>query len=193
LQFDASVYSFNLKDAIVRQTDSTGADYFLNSGGTKQTGLEVWFSAVAMQNNDKFIQSMVLSNSFAYQPYKFNNYISGTKDYSGNYLTGVPKYVNVSMLDLNTKTGIYFNANFNFTSSIPLTDANDVYAGNYNLLQLKVGFKKHPRKTAFDFYVGADNILNETYSLGNDLNALGGRYFNPAPKRNYFAGVKVGL
>jgi iron complex outermembrane receptor protein len=44
----------------------------------------------------------------------------------------------------------------------------------------------HLGKTAFDFYIGADNILNETYSLGNDLNALGGRYFNPAPKRNYF-------
>ena len=97
------------------------------------------------------------------------------------------------MLDLNTKTGIYLNANFNFTSSIPLTDANDVYAGSYNLLQLKVGFKKHLGKTTFDFYAGADNILNETYSLGNDLNALGGRYFNPAPKRNYFVGVQFAL
>ena len=27
----------------------------------------------------------------------------------------------------------------------------------------------------------------------NDLNALGGRYFNPAPKRNYFGGVSIQL
>ncbi|MEP6682547.1 MAG: TonB-dependent receptor plug domain-containing protein [Parafilimonas sp.] len=192
-EFEASVYSFDLKHAIVKQEDSTGADYFLNAGGTKQTGVEVWFNAYLIRNNNKFIKTIVVANSFAYQPYKFNNYISGTKNYSGNYLTGVPKKVNVSTLDVYTKPGIYLNANFNVTSSIPLTDANDVYAGNYKLLQIKIGFKQHYNKATFDFYFGADNLLNETYSLGNDLNAVGGRYFNPAPKRNYFGGVKLGL
>jgi iron complex outermembrane receptor protein len=33
-------------------------------------------------------------------------------------------------------------------------------------------------------------LLDEKYSLGNDLNAFGGRYFNAAPERNYFGGVK---
>jgi iron complex outermembrane receptor protein len=31
--------------------------------------------------------------------------------------------------------------------------------------------------------------LNEKYSLGNDLNAFGERYFEPSPERNYFAGI----
>jgi iron complex outermembrane receptor protein len=192
-QFDASVYSFNLKDAIVRQTDSAGADYFLNAGGTKQTGIEAWFSVIPLQSNHHFIQGIAFANSFAYQPYKFDNYILGTKDYSGNHLTGVPKYVNVSTLDINTKVGIYLTSNLNFTSSIPLTDANDVYADSYKLLQAKVGFKKYLHKIVLDFYMGADNIFNEVYSLGNDLNALGGRYYNPAPKRNYFVGVRIEL
>ncbi|MEO8711312.1 MAG: TonB-dependent receptor, partial [Parafilimonas sp.] len=192
-EFDASVYSFNLKHAIVQQEDSTGADYFLNAGGTKQTGFEVWFKAYLIRNNNKFVNSIAFANSFAYQPYKFNNYISGSKDFSGNRLTGVPKNVNVSTLDIYTKPGIYLNASFNFTSSIPLTDANDVYADSYKLLQIKIGFKKQFNRTVLDFYVGADNLLNEPYSLGNDVNALGGRYFNPAPKRNYFGGIKLEL
>jgi iron complex outermembrane receptor protein len=29
------------------------------------------------------------------------------------------------------------------------------------------------------------------YSLGNDINAFGRRYYNPAPERNYFAGLRV--
>ena len=193
LEFDASIYSFNLKHAIVQQEDSSGADYFINAGGTKQTGVEVWLNAYLIRNNNKFIRSFVLSNSFAYQPYTFSNYISGTKNLSGNHLTGIPKNVNVSTLDINTAAGIYLNANFNYTASIPLTDANDVYAKRYNLLQLKLGYKKQFNKVVLEFYVGADNLLNETYSLGNDLNALGGRYFNPTPKRNYFGGVKVEL
>jgi iron complex outermembrane receptor protein len=40
-----------------------------------------------------------------------------------------------------------------------------------------------------DFYTGVDNLLSETYSLGNDINAAAGRYYNTAPKRNYYAGV----
>jgi iron complex outermembrane recepter protein len=29
--------------------------------------------------------------------------------------------------------------------------------------------------------------------LGNDLNAFGGRYYNAAPSRNFFGGVKANL
>ncbi|MBV9963803.1 MAG: TonB-dependent receptor, partial [Parafilimonas sp.] len=100
---------------------------------------------------------------------------------------------NVTTLDIITTPGIYLTSNFNYTSSIPLTDANDVYADAYKLLQLKLGFKEQFSKTVLDFYFGIDNLLNETYSLGNDLNALGGRYFNPAPKRNYFGGIQIQL
>ncbi|MBV9960848.1 MAG: TonB-dependent receptor plug domain-containing protein, partial [Parafilimonas sp.] len=45
LEFSASVYSFDLKHAIVQQQDSTGTTYFLNAGGTKQTGMEIWLNA----------------------------------------------------------------------------------------------------------------------------------------------------
>ena len=189
-QFDASAYSFNLKNAIVQQTDSTGADYFINAGGTKQTGFEMWFNTYPVRNTKNFIRTVSVANSFSFQPYIFNDYISGTKDFSGNHLTGVPKYINVTTLDIYTSMGIYLTSNFNFTSAIPLTDANDVYADNYKLIQLKLGYKFKLAKNAIGFYCGVDNVLNETYSLGNDLNALGGRYYNPAPKRNYYGGIK---
>ena len=148
---------------------------------------------VIIRHDNRFIKTLGIANSFAYQPYTFNNYISGSKDYSGNHLTGVPKNVNVITLDVTTLAGIYLTSNINFTSSIPLTDANDVYADNYKLVQLKIGFKKQLGKITADFYCGVDNLLNETYSLGNDLNAAGGRYYNPAPARNYFVGIKIGL
>jgi iron complex outermembrane receptor protein len=191
LLFDASVYAFKLKHGIVQQTDSTGADFFVNAGNIKENGAEVWFEARLIRNQNKFIKDFSISNSFAYQPYKFNNYLSGTKNYAGNRLTGVPKYIDVITLDLNTSSGIYFNANANFTSSIPLTDANDIYAGSYKLVQLKLGYKHQFKNTMLDFFAGIDNLLNQKYSLGNDLNAVGGRYFNAAPGRNYFAGVRI--
>jgi len=42
-----------------------------------------------------------------------------------------------------------------------------------------------------DVFVVADNLLNKHYSLGNDINAAGNRYFNPAAKRNFIVGCNV--
>ncbi|MEQ9413093.1 MAG: hypothetical protein RIF39_04650 [Cyclobacteriaceae bacterium] len=44
-----------------------------------------------------------------------------------------------------------------------------------------------------NFFAGGDNLLDKTYSLGNDLNAFGGRYFNAAAGRNYYAGLQFDL
>ncbi|MNL84296.1 hypothetical protein D3C87_2122250 [compost metagenome] len=48
-------------------------------------------------------------------------------------------------------------------------------------------------RVPIEVFAGADNILNEKYSLGNDLNAFGARYFNAAAKRNFYAGLAVRL
>jgi len=40
-----------------------------------------------------------------------------------------------------------------------------------------------------DVFAGVDNLFDVTYSLGNDINATGGRYYNAAPARNYFGGA----
>ena len=74
---------------------------------------------------------------------------------------------------------------------LPVNDANTVYAKAYHLLQLKIGKQIKMTKVVLNVFAGADNLLNEVYSLGNDINAAGVRYFNPAPSANYYAGVKV--
>jgi iron complex outermembrane receptor protein len=43
-----------------------------------------------------------------------------------------------------------------------------------------------------EIFAGVDNLLDEQYSLGNDLNAFAGRFYQPAPTRNGYGGVKVG-
>ena len=49
------------------------------------------------------------------------------------------------------------------------------------------------RNFKIQIFAGIDNVLNEKFSLGNDINAFGNRYFNPAPERNYYAGLKFEL
>jgi iron complex outermembrane receptor protein len=38
---------------------------------------------------------------------------------------------------------------------------------------------------------GVDNLLDQKYSLGNDINGFGGRYYNAAPGRNYYVALLI--
>jgi len=44
-----------------------------------------------------------------------------------------------------------------------------------------------------EVFAGVENLSNASYSLGNDLNPFGGRYFQPAATSNFYGGIKVGL
>lgn len=195
---DITGFYYNLKNAIVRRTtliNEKEADYFINAGGTKQWGLESSLAFwIIPTNNISFIRGLQLKNAYTLSRFKFDKYMDKTNDFSGNSLTGVPKATVINSADARLPKGFYLFLQHNYTSSIPLNDANTVYAKKYHLLQAKIG-KKNLRigNTLMEVYAGADNLLNEKYSLGNDLNALGGRYFNPAATRNFYGGLTICL
>ena len=189
LQFDVAAYFFTLENAIVRRNNSAGAEYFVNSGETKQNGLEALLKYQFIKNKTKFISGLNIWSSYTFQPYRFTSYRQTTNNYSGNELTGVPRNIWVSGLDMETQKGIYMNISFNGTSALPLTDANDAYADAYQLLQIKMGYQYKQKEKQVDIFMGIDNLLNQNYSLGNDINAAGKRYYNPAAGRNVFGGV----
>ena len=189
---DLSVYNYRLKNAIVRQQNSTGAEFFVNAGGTDQTGVELQASYMIISpQKNKSISKLQINNSSTYSHFKFRDYIIGTANYSGNTITGVPDHIFVSSLMLEIKNAAYLFIQHNYTEEIPLNDANTAFADHYNLLQLRTGYTFLLKTRAkLEVYAGIDNLLNERYSLGNDLNAVGNRYFNAAPLRNYFAGIR---
>jgi iron complex outermembrane receptor protein len=180
-QAEAALYYFQLEQAIVRRLDSSGAEYFVNAGGTDQKGLELKAAFTAINNPSGNFNLLRIWSSYTLNDYKFTDYIIGSADYSGNELTGVPKDVSVTGVDLNTRWGISLYTSISYTSKIPLNDANDEYAKSYTLLMAKIGWRKQlGSRTAIEIFAGADNLLNEEYSLGNDINAFGKRYYNPA-------------
>ncbi|HJV18822.1 MAG TPA: hypothetical protein VJ552_02990 [Sediminibacterium sp.] len=94
---------------------------------------------------------------------------------------------------LFAKNGWFFNTILNSTASIPLNDANTVWAGSYELVQAKPGKSFVYKRITATVFIGGDNLLNQRYSLGNDINAFANRYFSPAPARNWYAGIRFGL
>lgn len=191
LWIELSAFTYKLKNAIVRQQNLSGSEYFINAGGTKQNGIEgqVNFTVFSSKKHTSFLHKIQLTSSGTFNQFTFKNYIVSNADYSGNKITGVPKRSVVSNLLLRFKYDWYFFLQHQYSSAIPLNDANDVFAASYNLFQLKLGYPVKIKNAQLSFFAGIDNITNEKYSLGNDLNAAGKRYYNAAPTRNCFLGI----
>jgi len=191
ISIDLTGFYYHLNNAIVRRLNENGTEYFINAGGTKQLGIETSLSAwIIAQNSTKFIRGLLLSNAYTLSHFKFDDYFNGTTNLSDKDLTGVPRSVVVTGVQILLPKGLYVFMQHNYTAKLPLTDANTVYAAKYHLVQAKIGWKDIKiGKTNFEIYGGADNILNQKYSLGNDLNAAGARYYNAAASRNFYGGL----
>lgn len=194
ISFDITAYSFQLKRTLVIRRDTTingDPEYFVNAGSTSQRGIEAMVSWEPLKNAKGILSHLRIWNTYALNQYHFSDYIQDGNDFGGNKLTGVPPTVNTSGLDLAIKQKFYLNATANYVDHIPLNDANTDFANEYFLLGTRLSFRTDIRhKTEMEVFIGVDNALDKKYSLGNDLNAFGGRYFNAAPPRNYYAGLR---
>jgi iron complex outermembrane recepter protein len=190
---DASVFYYRLNNTIVARQNADETTYYVNAGGTSQPGFELYFTDwIIRQNNVDFIRGLQINESITLDKFTFIDYRDATANYSGNQLTGVPGQVLITSVQVKLPNHLYLFTEYNYTSRIPLNDGNTAFAGHYDLVQAKVGWEHlFNHKTRFGIYAGADNLLNEKYSLGDDLNAAGNRYYNAAAPRNYYVGMNV--
>jgi iron complex outermembrane receptor protein len=191
LYVEVNAFSNQLRNAIVARKDATNADYFVNAGSAKQNGLESQASYQLMPRRNGFISSGRIWvnhtwNNFRYKEFK----PADTLNYGSNQLPGVAKHTVAAGMDLSTRPGFYINMTYFYSDKIALNDANSVFATSYNLFGSRLGWQtQHKGRSNVEFFVGADNLFDVKYSLGNDINATAGRYFNAAAGRNFFGGV----
>ncbi|HTE02097.1 MAG TPA: TonB-dependent receptor [Mucilaginibacter sp.] len=183
---DASVFYYKLNNAIIPHQNANETQTYINAGGTNQPGIELYFTDwLIRQNEVSFIRGLQINESLTLDRFRF----AGTN----NQLTGVPNAVVVTSVQVKLPARLFVFVEHNYTSRIPLTDANTIFAGHYNLVQAKAGWEHVFRKNRLGIYAGVDNLLNEKYSLGNDLNAIGNRFYNPSAPRNYYVGLNMTL
>ena len=192
IYFDINAFRFGLKNTIVQRRDATGGDFFVNAGSTKQIGIESYLSWQIISNLNDRVSNFKIWLSHTWNDFTYKDFKQVTNDYSGKKLPSVPSQIIAAGIDLATKHGIYFNLNYYYAGRIPLNDANTEYASSYNLVGARTGWKKHLHpKVLMELFIAADNILDEKYSLGNDINAFGGRYYNAATPFNFAGGIAL--
>ncbi|MCE2893180.1 MAG: TonB-dependent receptor plug domain-containing protein [Flammeovirgaceae bacterium] len=185
--FDVVLFSLQQNETIVVQRQINGSDFFVNAGGTSQLGAEVMVSYLKELKGSP-LSSIKIWTSYTRNNFQFNTYVKNQQNYSHRNLTGTAPVVLVSGFDLKSKVGFYLNSTFNYVDTIPLNDANTDFAASYYLIGSRLGWASTVKKMPIDIWLGIDNATDQTYSLGNDLNATGGRYYNAAARRNWYVG-----
>lgn len=203
LQMDLTLFSLQLRDAFVTKTAENGTVLFENAGSTSNKGIEVMaaYKLMDFTNEDSydesfkkpFVRTLNAHLAYTYNHFRFKEYFKRDNDFSGNVYTGVAPHILNLSLDLLTNVGVFGSVNYNFTDEIPLNDANTVFSNSYQQINVKVEYRKDFEGFGLVFFGGINNLLDEEYSLGNDLNPFGGRYFQPAANRNFYGGVRLFL
>jgi len=199
LVFDVALFDFELKNTIVSRSNAQGIQLFANTGDTHQRGAEVaasgwlWQPAAPAEAASP-AAGLRAWGSYAYNRFRFGSYESATgQQYGGNQLTGTAPHTLSAGLDFSQVLGFYLSPTASHQSTLPLNDANTDYAAGYWVFGSRAGWRRTlAGRLNLDVYGGVENAGDRRYSLGNDLNAFGARYFQPAPGRNYYAGALVG-
>jgi iron complex outermembrane receptor protein len=71
LRYALALYHFGIKDAIVRQNNNAGIEYFVNAGSTRQAGAELQLDYVTRFSKAHQLQ---MELGYAFQPYQFVQY-----------------------------------------------------------------------------------------------------------------------
>jgi len=192
LYIEVNAFYYLLKNAIVQRKDASNADYFINAGSTKQRGIESQASYKFFDRPHSFIATAGIWISHTWNKFNYDEFKQSTTNYSGKQLPSVAPHSVAAGFDMNIKGGIYSNLSYFYSDRIALNDANTEFASSYNLLSERLAWKRWLNtKTQLDLFVGGENLFNVTYSLGNDINAAGGRYYNVAPGRSIYGGVSI--
>jgi iron complex outermembrane receptor protein len=180
--WDLTAYQFDLDETIVIRRAADGSDYFVNAGKTKQQGIELTYTV-------QLGQHLSLRNSESIQNFRFGNYVSGTKNYARNRLTGTSPYQHASLLQWQIHPRLRWNSQFLFTDFLYLNDANTAILPSSRVWNSQISYQRNH----WELWLTAENIMNELYVSGPDLNAVGNRYYNASPGRYFQAGLKITL
>lgn len=191
LYIEINAFDYRLKNAIVQRKDANNADYFANAGSTRQRGIESQANYHIIEHAAGFLSSADIFLQHTLNAFRYLEFKQSTTDFSGNHLPSVAPTTVSAGLDLVAQQKISLSLTYYYSDHIALNDANTEYAAPYHLFGGRVSYTTPIHHGSLRIFVGGDNLFNTNYSLGNDINATGGRYYNVAEGRNFYGGAAV--
>ena len=155
-----------------------GKNFYRNVGSTVRRGLEL--------SSQFFFDGGKLNLSYTLSKNEFKYFTLDGNNFEDNLIPGIPS----QMLDLdlvfNMTRGRSLIISNRLIGERYADNENETLVSSFNLFNLK--YSKEILRNS-EIFIGANNIFNQEYYDNIRINAFGKRYYEPAPKRNFYFGI----
>ena len=185
--YEVSLFQIDLENELVpfELPAFPGRTFFQNSGKSNRKGVE---AGMSWRGDAGFGADL----SYTYSDFVFDTFVDDNgNDFSGKQLPGQPQHSAYLGLNYRSEPGIAATFETIYSGSLYTNNANTVDVKNYVVANFRMSYEFTSGNWLLRPYLGINNILDETYNSNIRINAFGGRYFEPAPPRNYYAGLVV--
>ena len=180
---EATLYGINTQNEILPYELAAfpNQDFYRNTGNTQRMGIELFW-----EHQKGPLDWTVAYN---YAALKFDDYVLGDKNLSGNHMPGFPEHQLSTSLQYNFSQGWIIALQSQYIGALYADDANQTRVPDYFLANIRL-WKSFE---GFSFFGGINNLLDRAYFDNIRINAFGKRYYEPAPLRNIYIGINLSL
>lgn len=172
-------------ELILAGQNPAGSDYYTNAGQTVRKGVE---AAVSVSP----LKGLTTAAAYTWSDFAFQRFTdtSGTS-FAGNAIPGIPEHLAYLGVTYYHPSGIYGSWETQWASRVYVDNANSDAAAGYAVSNLRLGYTLDLEPMELTPFAGINNLFDREYIGAVRINEAHGRFFEPAPERNYYAGLSL--
>ncbi|HDZ1093502.1 TonB-dependent receptor PqqU [Klebsiella pneumoniae] len=182
--FTAALFQTNTDNEIVVDSSSGGRTSYKNAGKTRRQGMELGL-------DQQFGESWRLKAAWTWLDATYRTNVCDDASCNGNRIPGIARNMGYASFGYQPEQGWYAGSDIRYMSDIMANDENTAKAPSWTVVGLTTGYKWSYGRMDMDLFGRIDNLFDREYVGSIIVNESNGRYYEPAPGRNYGIGLNL--
>ncbi|HBU9775446.1 TPA: TonB-dependent receptor [Klebsiella pneumoniae] len=182
--FTAALFQTNTDNEIVVDSSSGGRTSYKNAGKTRRQGMELGL-------DQQFGESWRLKAAWTWLDATYRTNVCDDASCNGNRIPGNARNMGYASFGYQPEQGWYAGSDIRYMSDIMANDENTAKAPSWTVVGLTTGYKWSYGRMDMDLFGRIDNLFDREYVGSVIVNESNGRYYEPAPGRNYGIGLNL--
>lgn len=180
----AALFQTDTDNEIVVDSSSGGRTSYKNAGKTRRQGMELGL-------DQQFAESWRLKAAWTWLDATYRTNVCGDASCNGNRIPGIARNMGYASFGYQPEQGWYAGSDIRYMSDIMANDENTAKAPSWTVVGLTTGYKWSYGRMDMDLFGRVDNLFDREYVGSVIVNESNGRYYEPAPGRNYGIGLNL--